>query len=197
VRYLSESFAVGALRRSASNEQFLGPAFHGERRGIRWVAIEPQRNGRYAVVLYLCWDVGGEHFRDLLEFPPLDPDAEAEGELLSEVDDAVEALDTAERFTDAVRDRWANLGVAAEDYLDYVRSGRLPDPLTKKAANEVVQRLLTTGGGDERTVAWWLDGLARRTGCLHLSDMIYWPAGRSWTAEQIIDHAWSCTPIAL
>jgi hypothetical protein len=197
VRYLSESFAIGALRRSASIEQFLGPAFYRGRRGIRWVAIEPRRNGRYAVVLYLCWDVGGEHFRDLLEFPPLDPDAEEDGEVLAEVDDAVEALETAERVTAAVRDRWANFGVAAEDYFDYVRSGRLPDPLTKEAATEVVQTLLTTGGDDERTVNWWLDGLARLTGCLHINDMIYWPAGRSWTAEQIIDHVWSCTPIAL
>ncbi|MBQ0906742.1 hypothetical protein [Micromonospora sp. U21] len=52
MRYLSESFAVDTLRRSASIEQFLGPTFHGERRGIRWVAIEPQRNGRYAVMVY-------------------------------------------------------------------------------------------------------------------------------------------------
>ncbi|MFF0232458.1 hypothetical protein [Micromonospora sp. NPDC005254] len=34
-------------------------------------------------------------------------------------------------------------------------------------------------------------------GCLHISDMIFWPAGRSRTAEDIVDHAWSCTPISL
>lgn len=197
MRYLSESFAVGALRRSASIEQFLGPAFHGERRGIRWVAIEPRRDNLYAVVLYLSWDVGREHFGDLLEFPPLDPDADDAGQIVAEVDDAVEALAIAERVTNAVRERWANFGVAAEDYFEYVRSGRLLDPLTRDAAIDVVCTLLATGGGDERTVTWWLDGLARRTGCLHISDMIYWPAGRTWTAEEIIDHAWSCTPIAL
>lgn len=197
MRYLSESFAIGALRRSLSIEQFLGPAFHGERRGIRWVAVEPRRNGRYVVVLYLGWDVGGEQFRDLLEFPPLDPDAEDDGEVLAEVNDAAEAIAIAERATEAVRERWANFGVAAEDYLDYVRSGRLPDPLTKDAATDVARTLLTTGGGDARTVTWRLDGLARRTGCLHISDMIYWPAGQTWTAEEIIDHAWSCKPIAL
>jgi hypothetical protein len=197
VRYLSESFAVGALRRSASIEQFLGPAYYGGRRGIRWVAIEPRRNGLYAVVLYLSRDVGGEHFGDLLEFPSPDPEADDAGEVLAQVDDTVEALALAERTTDAVRERWVNFGVAAEDYFDYVRSGRLPDPLTQKAATDVVRTLLATGGGDERTVSWWLDGLARRTGCLHISDMIYWPAGRTSTAEEIIDHAWSCTPIAL
>lgn len=30
---------------------------------------------------------------------------------------------------------------------------------------------------------------------LHISDTIYWPAGRSRAAEEFIDHAWSCTPI--
>ncbi|MER7441539.1 hypothetical protein [Micromonospora avicenniae] len=197
MRYLSESFAVGALRRSVSVEQFLGPAFHGERRGIRWVTVEPQRDGRYAIVLYLGWDVGDEHFGDLLEFPPLDPAADDAGEVIAEADDAVEAISTAERIAGAVRDRWANFGVAAEDYFDYVRSGRLPDPLTRDAATDVVRTLLTTGGGDERTVSWWLDGLERPTGCLHISDLIYWPAGRSWAAEEIIEHAWSCTPTAL
>ncbi|MEJ3746972.1 hypothetical protein WEI85_27270 [Actinomycetes bacterium KLBMP 9797] len=131
-----------------------------------------------------------------MEFPPLDPDAEDDGEVLAEVDDAVEALDTAERLTDAAGERWANNGVAAEDYFDYVRSGRLPDPLTKGATAEVVRTLLTTGGGSERTVSWRLDGLARRTGCPHITDMVYWPAGRSRTAEEIIDHAWSCMPTA-
>ncbi|MEU7947358.1 hypothetical protein AB0C50_21995 [Micromonospora taraxaci] len=51
MRYLSESFAVGALRRSSSIEQFLDPTFHGERRGIRWVAIEARRNGRGQVLV--------------------------------------------------------------------------------------------------------------------------------------------------
>jgi hypothetical protein len=197
VRYLSESFAIGALRRSVSIEQFLGPVLHRERRGIRWVAIEPRHNGLYAVVLYLSWDIGSEQFRDLLEFPPLDADAEVDGEVLAEVDGAAEAIEAAERATDAVRERWANFGVAGEDYLDYVRFGRLPDPLTKDAATDVVRTLLTTGGGDERTVTWQLDGLARRTGCLHVSDMIHWPANRTWTAEEITDHVWSCTPISL
>jgi hypothetical protein len=192
---LSESFAIGALRRSASIEQFLGPAFHGERRGIRWVSIEPRPSGRYAVVLYLSLDVGGEHFCDLLEFPPLDPDAEDDGAILAEVDDAGAALTAAERLTEAVRPRWVNVGVAAEDYLDYVRFARLPDPLTRHASTDIVRTLMTTGGGDERTASWTLTGLERRLGCLHISDMIYWPVGHQGTAEEIIDHAYSCAPI--
>lgn len=65
--------------------------------------------------------------------------------------------------------------------------GGLPDPLTKQAAIDLVRTLLASGGGDERTVSWLLDGLARRTGCLHTTDMIYWPSDRSPTAEEIID----------
>ncbi|MEV4412588.1 hypothetical protein [Catellatospora sp. NPDC049609] len=122
------------------------------------MAIEPCGNGRYTVVLYLSWDVGGERFGDLLESPPLVPDAD-DGEVLAEVDDAVEALEVAERLTDAVRERWANFGVAAEDHFDYVRSGRLPDPLTKDAAIDIVRTLLTAEGGDERSINWCLEGL--------------------------------------
>jgi hypothetical protein len=197
VRYLSESFALGALRRSAPIEQFVGPAYQGDRQGIRWVTIEPRRDGRYAVVLHLSLDVGSEHFRDLLEFPPLDPEADEAGTVHAEVDDGIEALNTAERVADAVRERWTNVGVAAEDYLDYARSGRLPDPLTKDAATDLVRTLLAGSGGNERAISWWLEGLKRRTGCLHISDMIYWPADRPRTAEEIVDHAWSCTPLAL
>ncbi|MEU8387902.1 hypothetical protein [Micromonospora sp. NPDC048842] len=147
MRYLSESFAVGALRRSSSIEQFLGPTFNGERRGVRWVAIEPGRNGRYAVMVYLSWDIGDEHFGDLLEFPPLDPHADDAGELVAEVVDAIEALATAERVTDAVRERWTNVGVAAEDYFDYVRSGRLPDPLTRRGGAADAPPPGRAGGG--------------------------------------------------
>jgi hypothetical protein len=124
VRYLSESFAIGALRRSAPIEQFLGPAYVGERPGIRWVAIEPRRSGGYAIVLYLRLDVGSEHFGDLLNLPPLNPDADEDDMTMAVIDDAVEALTIAEWLTDASRDRWTNFGVAAEDYFDYVRSAR-------------------------------------------------------------------------
>jgi hypothetical protein len=134
-------FAIGGLRRSRSIEQFLRPAFHDGRQGIRWVSIEPQRDGDYAIVLYLAEDMGGEHFADLLEFPPLDRDADEDGQVLARTGDEREVLEKAEALTGAVRDRWANFGVAAEDYLEYVRSGRLPHPLTQKAAVEILEDL--------------------------------------------------------
>jgi hypothetical protein len=43
-------------------------------------------------VLYLSQDIGGQHLGDLVEVPPLDPDAEGRRSP-PEVDDAVEALD--------------------------------------------------------------------------------------------------------
>jgi hypothetical protein len=83
------------------------------------------------------------------------PIPEDDGEVLAEVSDAAEAIEVAERATDAVRERWANFGVAAEDYLDYVRSGRLPDPLTRNAATDVVRTLLTAEGRGERSYKRW------------------------------------------
>jgi len=41
-RCLCELSDLGALRRSASIEHFLGPAFRGERRGIDTCLAEPQ-----------------------------------------------------------------------------------------------------------------------------------------------------------
>lgn len=118
MRYLSESFAVSALRRSASIEQFRGPTFHHDRQGVRWVSIEPRRSGRYAIVLNLAWDAGGEDLCDLTEFPPLDPDADEAGHVIAEAGSEVEAL----------------------------------------------------------------EGMERRSGCLHIGEAIYWPSGPALTA---------------
>ncbi|GAA2357281.1 hypothetical protein Cme02nite_50880 [Catellatospora methionotrophica] len=60
-----------------------------------------------------------------------------------------------------------------------------------------MRTLLAAAGGDKRSINWRLEGLERRTGCPHISDEIYWPAGRSWTAEEIIEHVEACTSIAL
>ncbi|MEU8001100.1 hypothetical protein AB0B66_08075 [Catellatospora sp. NPDC049111] len=153
---LADAFRARHCRRVAAAVGHTEPASRGFRPARRQGrACRPETQGRRDAVGVQC---------DLLEFPPLDPEADDAGEVLAEVDGAVEALAPAERATDAVRERWANFGVAAEDYFDYVRSGRLPDPLTQEAATDVVRTLLATGGGDERTVCWWLDGLARRTG---------------------------------
>ena len=91
MRYLAEAFALGALHRGRSIEQFLGRAA-GEVPGIRWVEIVPGEAG-YRVVLHVYGDVGGEHFCDLVEFPPIkESDDEDFGEQAAPTHDAYQAL---------------------------------------------------------------------------------------------------------
>jgi hypothetical protein len=124
VRYLTEVFAVGALRRGRSIEQFLGAASGSEKPGIRWIEIAPTATG-FRVVLHVVEDVGGEHFCDLVEFPPLDPGPEEIfGLEIAAADDAAEAMMIAGTRTWADPDRWVNQGMAGDEYRDFVRAGR-------------------------------------------------------------------------
>jgi hypothetical protein len=123
MRYLAEAFALGALRRGRSIEQFLGRAA-GEVPGIRWIEIVPDE-AWYRVVLHVCGDVGGEHFCDLVEFPSLEEgDEEDFGEQVAIVAEASDALVAARDAVGASLDRWVNQGIAGDGYRDYVRAGR-------------------------------------------------------------------------
>ncbi|MPY45414.1 hypothetical protein FNH04_37595 [Streptomyces phyllanthi] len=122
---MTEVFALGALRRGRSVEQFLGPAGYPERPGIRYVEVRPTK-ATFEVFLHALEDAGSETFCDVGEFPPLDPDDEEEefGRLLASAEDALDALTAAEGLTGAVRGRWVNEGVVQDEYLDFVRAGR-------------------------------------------------------------------------
>ncbi|WP_333778848.1 hypothetical protein [Streptomyces sp. IBSBF 3136] len=122
MRYLVETFAVGALRRGQGIEQFLGPVQGAGTPAIRWVGIESTKRG-YEVTLHVVEDVGSENFYDLLEFPPLDP-YDQFGQTLAVTDDAAGAMTEAERRTGAVRHRWVNAGLAGDEYVDFLRAGR-------------------------------------------------------------------------
>jgi len=195
MRYLTPRFAVSALGRGAPVEQFFGPAFGFGRPGIRWVSIEPWRSGGFKVLLHLAWDVGGLDRSDISEFPPLDPDADETWQQIAELGDAAEAIRQAQHHTAAAPDRWVNFGVAAEEYRDYVTAGRLPYPVTEADVTTVVRRLMN-GDGDERTASLWLDGLSRQTGCLHASDMIFWP-DRDYSAADVARHILGCASLPL
>ncbi|MFF8650364.1 hypothetical protein ACF06D_19315 [Streptomyces griseoluteus] len=125
VRYLAESFILGALRRGRSVEQFLGPCGSAERPGVRCVAVRATK-GPFEVYLHVVEDVGSESFLDLGEFPPFDPDDESGefGRLLGMAEDPLAALDVAEQRAGAERDRWINEGVVQDEYGDFVRAGR-------------------------------------------------------------------------
>ncbi|MFE2558596.1 hypothetical protein ACFXGT_21735 [Streptomyces sp. NPDC059352] len=123
MRYLAESFILGALQRGRSVEQFLGPSGSPERLGIQWVEIQPVR-GTYEVYLHAaldCEPLTG----DLVSLPPLfDSDEEDFGLLLATMNDPLAALDAAETPTGAVRNRWVNQSMAGDEYRDYVVAGR-------------------------------------------------------------------------
>ncbi|WP_327714559.1 hypothetical protein OG381_03300 [Streptomyces sp. NBC_00490] len=125
MRYLTESFALGALRRGRPVEQFLGPAGSSERPGIRYVEVRPTKT-RYEVYLHTLEDVGHETFVDVVEFPPLRTDDAEEdfGRLVATRDDPLAALAAAEDITGAARGRWVNVGLVQDEYHDYVVAGR-------------------------------------------------------------------------
>jgi hypothetical protein len=122
VRHLIESFAIGALRRGAAIEQFLGPVDRFGMAGVRWVTIFPHGD-RFHVHLIEVQDVGHEDFFDIGEFPPLDPDDDHQGvRQIGVVDDALTAMRLAESLADAAMARWVNVGMVDAEYADYLRS---------------------------------------------------------------------------
>ncbi|MFD7879701.1 hypothetical protein ACFV5G_37400 [Streptomyces sp. NPDC059766] len=125
MRYLVESFAVGALTRGRSVEQFLGSAGDAHASGVRWVEVVPT-GSQFKVVLHTSADVGSENFCDLVEFPPLDPENEDDefGLEIATATGAHDALALAEHRTGAVRGRWVNQGMAQDEYRDFVLAGR-------------------------------------------------------------------------
>ncbi|MFF3565401.1 hypothetical protein ACFYXS_35695 [Streptomyces sp. NPDC002574] len=125
MRYLTESFALGALRRGRPIEQFLGPAGSPERPGIRYIEVRPAKT-HYEIYLHTLEDVGHETFGDVVEFPPLntDDDEEEFGRLVATRDDPLGALAAAEDVTGAGRGRWVNAGLVQAEYFDYVMAGR-------------------------------------------------------------------------
>ncbi|MFD8073320.1 hypothetical protein ACFV3E_11780 [Streptomyces sp. NPDC059718] len=106
-------------------EQFLGPIGAPERPGVRVVEVRPTK-AAYEVHVRDLEDVGHETFMDLVEFPPLDPEAEEEafGRLVGTADDPLSALVTAEERTGALRERWVNQGIVQDEYRDFVEAGR-------------------------------------------------------------------------
>ncbi|MFD3475879.1 hypothetical protein [Streptomyces sp. NPDC058695] len=125
MRYLTESFLVGTLKRGRPVEQFLGPVAASGRSGVSYVEIRPVGES-YEVYVHAVEDVGHESFFDLVEFPPFDADADEEdfGRPVAAVQDPSSALAAAEEVTGAVRERWVSETTAQDEYADFVRAGR-------------------------------------------------------------------------
>ncbi|MGW2788158.1 hypothetical protein ACWC3X_44630 [Streptomyces populi] len=125
MRYLTQSFALGALSRGRPIKQFLGPAGSPERPGIRYAEVRPTKT-RYEIYLHTLEDVDHETFVDVAEFPPLyiNDEEEESGRLVTTCDDPLGVLATAEDVTGAGRGRWVNAGMVQDEYLDYVVAER-------------------------------------------------------------------------
>lgn len=118
MRHLTPVFALGALHRGKQIEQFLGGIERDGRRGIRWIAVSP---GRAGVTVYLSKveDVGTHTFRDVTEFPPLDPEDEGWGKEIGTVASPEEALHLAERELGADPAHWVDQGIVCDEYHDF------------------------------------------------------------------------------
>ncbi|MGW6525286.1 hypothetical protein [Streptomyces sp. NPDC054962] len=128
MRYLTEAFVVGALKRGRPVEQFLGPVGAPDRLGVSYVEVRPTK-ASYEVYVHTVEDVGHEGFSDLVEFPPFDADQDEEdfGRLVATVEEPSTALAAAEEATGAVRGRWVNESLVQDEYGDFVRAGRPAD----------------------------------------------------------------------
>jgi hypothetical protein len=121
-RHLHPSEIAAALRRGTSVEQFLG-ASPAETGRIRYIELRPTP-GSIDLWLYELEDEGSEEALDIYGFPYVEPDGPQDP--IAHFDDAQSALSGAHALVSADPERWANQGVGASDYLDYVLAGR-PD----------------------------------------------------------------------
>ena len=113
---------IGALRRGAQAEQFLGSTVADDgRSAVRWLTAS--RSGRsFDLRLHEVEDVGSDDFLDVTEFPPLDPEEYVgEGRRVADCEDAIALLAAAVKFG-AADDRWVNAGVVQAEYADARRT---------------------------------------------------------------------------
>lgn len=71
--------------------------------------------------------------------------------------------------------------------------------MTRDEAVALVQRIMDANSDCETQAAQWLETLGRALGCpaQHVSDLIFWPAGASPTAADVVDEALAYQPIAM
>jgi hypothetical protein len=63
-------------------EQWLGHKDEDSYRLLRWLRVDPERDGTYSVALFEVFDEGSEEFLDVYGFSPVDPDL-LDGEISS------------------------------------------------------------------------------------------------------------------
>jgi hypothetical protein len=115
-RYLTRSFAVGAIRRGTVVAQLLGGYCDGVRQGLRVLTVQPDGDA-FCLYIHDIEDVGGP---ELEEYPPWGADDDAT--VCSQTPDAL--LSFAEQQLGADPGRWVNGSMLDDEYADYVAAGR-------------------------------------------------------------------------
>jgi hypothetical protein len=118
--YLSPTFALGALTRGVSIEQFLGAVVVDGRQGIRWATIEPAGD-HMTIREHMALDIPGDETGDLDNLPPMYDDERSWGWPVGTVP-GPEVLARADQLLGASSDHRINFGIAGEEYLEWVRS---------------------------------------------------------------------------
>jgi len=120
MRHLQSIDIPATFRRGRPVEQFLGrsptaPNF------IRHIELRPARDA-VEVWVFDVEDIGSEGRPDLYDLPYLEPDG-PHGPVATFHDPQAAVL-YAQAALGADPARWVNLGVAASDYVDFMRAGR-------------------------------------------------------------------------
>ncbi|MES9536325.1 hypothetical protein [Actinomadura sp. NPDC000600] len=122
MRYLTDTFAAGALRRGQEVEQLLGAFEEEGRRGLRWCCIWPPTRFRgFVVRLHVVEECES---LPVDEFPAFNAADEDGARTVGETESAEAALALAEQQLGADRGRWVNQGVLLDEYRDFVETGR-------------------------------------------------------------------------
>jgi hypothetical protein len=113
VRHLTEPQAAGALDRGRTIEQLLA----SDSTAIEWLRLSVRSSG-VTLIRHRVRDVGGDDFKDVYEFPPIDPEEEhGEGTVLATFADGDEALAGSVDHGARV-DRWVSDGMIQDEYAD-------------------------------------------------------------------------------
>jgi len=133
---------IRALRNNEVMEQFLGVTDPSGPPAIAvvtvWPFIQNYARTRFAVTLHEVVEIDDGEWHSLQDLPPLDKrESRGMGRDLVLRDSPREALEYAEWFTGATRDRWVTCFKTDDQYEEWMKAGR---PLLPSAAAAATRR---------------------------------------------------------
>lgn len=185
MQFLTESQALGALRRGATIEQArLGVDGDGT---FSWLTA--QRVGDHIILrLHVVHDEGTDDYLDVTEFSPVDEDEpHGEGVELGTLTSEEEFL-AAAAAAGAVADRWLNAGMVQDLYGE------------RRRLIKLVERIQAGAYADDAELESLVADFCSSVPRPDAHDLIFWPntqfSGEP-TASQVVDRALTYRPIEL